>query len=240
MVAIALSQVFINLMSTGDYVAAYSQVGKTATASQDGEVRRYAGGRFRSIVTIGTRRTRQFTLLDVDQDTLDTLESWIGQTVLVRDNRGKRTFGTFFDLNEGDRFTNDRYNVSVSVTEVTYSEDMESEAVPVTYESWSGVFPQGNVTVSGSGTPQARRNDSGTMVQLRGRLYVPTTTQASNTVFAKLPVDHWPASERKISCRYTSGNGILTIASSGDMSFNNSVAPGAEVYLDGLEFSRDA
>ncbi len=122
MVAIELGKTFVNLVSTGALVAAYTGRGRTRAKSQEGSVERFAGGRFRSISTEGVAGSQTFTLRDVSPADLATLEGWIGELVLVRDNRGRRMFGTYYQVNYADRPNENYYDVELNVLEVSYNE----------------------------------------------------------------------------------------------------------------------
>jgi hypothetical protein len=96
MATLQLDRVWVNHLPDGAAVAAYSAVERTRSYSQAGEVRTYAGGRQRSITSAGTAGTFGFTLRLLTSASIDTLVSWIGQTVQVRDARGQRFFGVFY------------------------------------------------------------------------------------------------------------------------------------------------
>ena len=122
MASVTLTRTWVNLVATGEAVSAWTGRDKAREYSREGEVRRYAGGRFRSITAAGTRGQQTFRLRDVSQTDVDTLVSWIGQTVIVRDNRGRRMFGTFFSVPVTDRMDTSYYEVTLTVFEVTYDE----------------------------------------------------------------------------------------------------------------------
>jgi len=94
MATLDLAKLWINLLATGEGISAPS-IGPTSTSGIDGEVRSYAGGRQRFVGREGIagsfdRTLRLLTLAQVEQ-----LESWRGQTVLVRDVNGQAWWGTF-------------------------------------------------------------------------------------------------------------------------------------------------
>lgn len=121
MAAVKLHYTWVTLLSTGQSVKAYTARERTHGREREGEVRRLAGGRFRGIGTLGVRRTQQFTLRDVEQADLDLLESWIGQTVLVRDKRGRRMFGVYWEVSYNDRMSK-YFDVGINLIEVSYEE----------------------------------------------------------------------------------------------------------------------
>lgn len=122
MATLSLGKTFVNLVSTGEAVIAYTGKGRTRAYSTDGDVQRFAGGRFRSISSEGVAGEQTFMLRDVSEDDLATLQSWEGQTVLVRDNRGRRMFGTFYTVGYADGPDPAYYDVTLNVKEVTYNE----------------------------------------------------------------------------------------------------------------------
>ena len=122
MVAVTLDRTYVNLVSTGALVSAYTGVGRTRAYRTDGAVQNFAGGRYRSISVEGLAGQQSFMLRDVSDTDIETLKSWVGQTILVRDNRGRRMFGTFYDVNYSDRMLPGYYDVTLNVTEVSYQE----------------------------------------------------------------------------------------------------------------------
>lgn len=122
MVSINLDRTWVNLVATGAYVAAYTGRGRSRSYKTDGAVQAFAGGRFRSISIEGLSGAQTFVLRDVTDADIETLKSWIGETVLVRDNRGRRMFGAYYDVSYSDRMTEGLYDVTLNVTEVSYQE----------------------------------------------------------------------------------------------------------------------
>lgn len=122
MVAIVLDRTFVNLVATGAVVQAYTGRGRSRSYKTDGAVQAFAGGRYRSIALEGVAGQQTFMLRDVSTADIETLKSWIGETVLVRDNRGRRMFGTYFDVSYNDRMLDGYYDVTLNVVEVSYLE----------------------------------------------------------------------------------------------------------------------
>lgn len=122
MVAITLDRTFVNLVATGAVVSAYTGRGRSRNYKTDGAVQGFAGGRFRSIALEGVAGQQTFMLRDVSAADIETLKSWIGETILVRDNRGRRMFGTYFEVGYNDRMDASYYDVTLNVSEVTYLE----------------------------------------------------------------------------------------------------------------------
>lgn len=122
MVAITLDRTFVNLVATGAVIQAYTGRGRSRNYRTDGAVQAFAGGRYRSIALEGVAGQQTFMLRDVSTADIDTLKSWIGETVLVRDNRGRRMFGTYYEVGYQDRMLDGYYDVTLNVVEVTYNE----------------------------------------------------------------------------------------------------------------------
>jgi len=93
------------------------------TDGKAGEVRHYANGRRRVISRTSRHRTvpLEFDLVD-ERDTLETLRGWCGQVVLYRDPRGRKVYGVFHELDIDENVSTDFASVSLTLTEVTYSE----------------------------------------------------------------------------------------------------------------------
>lgn len=119
MTVLTLDKLWINLHSTGEAVAAYSNDRSTAYANI-GEVKHLAGGRQASVSVVGEAGTYSFTLVDVPTASVDILRGWKGQTVQVRNNRGQLFIGTFFAVppsEVADRLTS--YNVAITLQVVS-------------------------------------------------------------------------------------------------------------------------
>jgi hypothetical protein len=94
MATLLLSKVWVNLVPTGDAVSAPS-IDRTRSYEAKGEVRTYGSGRQRAVTAEGLTASFGFTLRLVTWTQIQTLVSWIGRTVLIRDNRGTAYFAVF-------------------------------------------------------------------------------------------------------------------------------------------------
>ncbi|MFJ8690275.1 hypothetical protein [Micromonospora wenchangensis] len=120
MATLHLKAVWINLMSSGEYVAAPS-ADRKRDLSAEGEVRTYGAGRRRAITSIGRRNTMAFTLRRLTSAQVQRLEQWIGLEVMYRDYRGQRFVGVYFELSYREYKTEvDRYDISLTLTETTW------------------------------------------------------------------------------------------------------------------------
>lgn len=98
MATLTLDRFWVNLMSDGTAVAGYSDPDRTGQVSVPGEVRTYAGGRRRAVSQEGEEVTYSVLLVDLTKSQVETLQSWKGRHVQMRDNRGQRLVGTYFGV----------------------------------------------------------------------------------------------------------------------------------------------
>lgn len=122
MAVLTLTKVWINRLDTGIAVSAQSDVGRTRVHSIDGEVSTWAGGRQRASVAQGERGQFTVTLVMVPLSTVETLRTWVGTPVQIRDARGQKFFGTFFAVPITERREVDLYNVSIALSTLTVTE----------------------------------------------------------------------------------------------------------------------
>lgn len=115
MATLTLDKVWINHLPDGAAVSANSAIGRTLSHEIDGEVRTYAGGRRRAVATVGRMTTFEFVLRSVTTTTIDTLQSWLGETVQVRDARGQLYVGVFFSIDVAEFRVPTLYDVAVSL-----------------------------------------------------------------------------------------------------------------------------
>lgn len=107
---------------TGDFQLFTIQSSVTRSVSQVGEVRRYAGGRYRPVARIGQQKTFQADLPSQGPVQVAWLEAHVGRVMCVRDWTGLKLFAVYFDIvSTGVRGT---YNcdISLALTGVTYTE----------------------------------------------------------------------------------------------------------------------
>ena len=116
--AVTLSTVWINLASTLSNYQSFPQMSTLSVdTNQPGQVRTYAGGRLRLVTTAGVARTAAVT-----RDQINWLQSVVGQTVLVRDDRGRKIWGTFLTPKVTENQHNGNGDVTLTINEITYSE----------------------------------------------------------------------------------------------------------------------
>lgn len=87
------------------------------------EVRRLAGGRHRLIRRAGVARTFTLTLPACDRAQVDWLEAHVGELVCCRDDRGRKVFGTYLQVDVTEFRTDpDLASCAVTLREVYHDE----------------------------------------------------------------------------------------------------------------------
>jgi hypothetical protein len=123
MAVLLLTKLWINLLSTGEAVSAHTQPQRPSVFSLTGEVLSFAGGRQRSVTAEGESGTFSFTLQDVTLAQRDTLRTWFGLNVIVRDHRGQMFTGVFYAANVAERITEPTlYEISITLQTTTTAE----------------------------------------------------------------------------------------------------------------------
>jgi hypothetical protein len=123
MATLTLTAVWVNLVATGQAVSGVSGRGRAESYEYPGEVRTYAGGRRRSITSAGELGSYGVSLFNVPRSTVETLRTWAGQTVQVRDNTGRRFVGVFFKVDVADPPPGlSLWDCSFALNVVTYAE----------------------------------------------------------------------------------------------------------------------
>ena len=120
MAQLTLTKIFVNLMATAVSVSAQSAPARTQEYAAAGDVRTYGGGRQRAVQTQGEAGIYNFQLRQVSAADLLTLRTWMGQTVEVRNHKGERYVGTYFDLKVAEWFADPYYDVDIILKAVTY------------------------------------------------------------------------------------------------------------------------
>lgn len=121
MATLIINVLWINLVSTGDGISAPS-VGPEFESGLNGEVRTYAGGRQRYVGVEGVAGQLERTLRLLTIDEVETLESWCGQTVLVRDYRGQHWWGVYSKIRRHAIKGSDKYDITFTLNIVTQDE----------------------------------------------------------------------------------------------------------------------
>jgi len=119
MATLTLTALWINRLDSGAAITAQSGQRRGQSYDVDGEIKTFAGGRQRSITTAGERGQFPFTLLSISATTVDTLRSWLGLAVQVRDHRGQRWYGAILSVVVAERPEPTLYDATVALRMVT-------------------------------------------------------------------------------------------------------------------------
>lgn len=124
MTVLVLDKLWINRLDTGEAIAAISHPSdRSQQHSRQVTTREYASGRVRAISTgVAVRGDLTWRLVTVSQLTKDTLVSWCGIAVQVRDYRGQRFFGTFDRVDVAEYEQPGLYTAGFSLATITVVE----------------------------------------------------------------------------------------------------------------------
>lgn len=121
MATLTLTQAWVNLLPTGESVSGWTLRNRDWDAEVDGEIHKYAAGRFRAVSEEGTRRSFDFTLVRLTLSQVETLESWLGRTVQVRTHNGLYLVGAFFSVGTTE-YMDGLYAANIAIRSVTQQE----------------------------------------------------------------------------------------------------------------------
>lgn len=121
---VALTTVWLNLGSQPSISQSFPAMSKlTLNTKRPGEARLNANGRTRLILKPAVARTFTLNLPICTRAQIDWLELYVGQLVIVRDDRKRKIACAYFDVpvdeTSGDVDSGD---VTLALTEITYSE----------------------------------------------------------------------------------------------------------------------
>lgn len=119
-----LNKMWLNRMDTGQAIAAASGRERATGYSMEGSVRTYASGRRRAVSTAGLRVQVQRSLVAIDFDTKELLVSWLGSFCQLRDHRGNKWFGVFFEVDVREYMRPDLYAATITLDVVTTEEGL--------------------------------------------------------------------------------------------------------------------
>ena len=126
MTSIAIDAAWFNLASDLTQSITMVLTGASDMTSRPVDVRRYAGGRVRSVTRPGTTKLLSLSFELADRADMYQLEDWLGTTVLYRDPRGRRLWGVFAAVDEGELpgVGEDTVNVNLTFTQTTFDESV--------------------------------------------------------------------------------------------------------------------
>lgn len=124
MTTVALTTVWLNLATDlSDYQSFSYMSGLNVNTMRPGTDREYANGRLRLVLNGSTRRTFQLTLPACTRDQIDWLELHTAELMLVRDDRGRKVWGTYFKMSVSEKSADtDSGDVEIEFKQITHSE----------------------------------------------------------------------------------------------------------------------
>ncbi len=123
MATLYLDKTWVTNHVTGATVAAVRDTDDGDEYSVAARVQTYAGGRQRGITTQGVAGTWSVRLRGVAVADTEKLRTWLGQTVLIRDNRGRKMYGLLSSVPRSTwKEQLDLYDVVVAIQLVTVDE----------------------------------------------------------------------------------------------------------------------
>jgi hypothetical protein len=120
MATLTLTKTFITLVATGTSVSGQTARDRGEKYEIAIDVRTYAGGRSRAVSQVGEVGTYTTTLILVPRATVDTLRSWEGLLVQVRDHKGRQFFGVFNSITVAEYVSRMSWDVTLTLTTVTF------------------------------------------------------------------------------------------------------------------------
>ena len=122
--SVTLRTVWLNLATDlSDYVSFPAMSALSVDPVQPGQVQRLAGGRLRLTLRTGLGQTTQATLPFCDRTQVAWVEGHIGQVVCIRDDRGRKSYGTYLapEIDEWP-YSADYADVALKIEKITYTE----------------------------------------------------------------------------------------------------------------------
>jgi len=120
---VLLEKAWMNLASDLSQSLALWSADWSDNRSVPGDVHTYAGGRRRVVSRAGKMRNLSVTFPVITSAQWETLVGWAGETVLLRDKRGRIVWCVYFSVSVSDRFDG-TYDATVQVSEVTASAEV--------------------------------------------------------------------------------------------------------------------
>ena len=124
MSTVTLGAVFFNAAANlADSMGFGEVVGLGFTKAQQGDVRALANGRIRMGTTSAKRQSYDLEFELLTRTQIDWLVAHVGQLLCVRDDRGRKVYGTYFDVEVTENVARADYgDAALQFTEVTHTE----------------------------------------------------------------------------------------------------------------------
>lgn len=120
MASINLRDVWMHLHSDPTKELRFDIRGSEAhEVAKPGRVSRYANGRRRAVTRRGLDEQLELRLTAVTREQLETINEWLGQTVVVRDPVGRIFTGTYFRAPAEELYPRDLIAVSLTIESIT-------------------------------------------------------------------------------------------------------------------------
>lgn len=122
MASVLLDRVILtDAADLSDSIAFYSD-DRGDSRTRDGAFKTYAGGRVRLVTTPTRTRTLTLRAVDVTPAQVAWLDEHTGTTVLLRDKKGRRVWGSYLSVSEVDRLAQTKQDVALTFVQTTYSD----------------------------------------------------------------------------------------------------------------------
>lgn len=123
MATLILPRVFLNNMASGAVVDVHAAPDRSRSVGVEGAVRTYGNGRRRGVGQVGRAEDLPLRLVNLQTAMVATLEAWTGESVMYRDDRGRRVVGVFWGFDEREyRSDKQRYDVALTLHGVSWDE----------------------------------------------------------------------------------------------------------------------
>lgn len=122
MATLHLDRIWVNRLDTGQGISGYSAIGRQRTKNREGQPVNLASGRIRSMTTGGVGGTFAFGMRALTLSTVEELEDWAGIAVQVRDHRGQRFFGAYYEVATSEFRVPNLYDVAITLRLLTIAE----------------------------------------------------------------------------------------------------------------------
>lgn len=119
-----LAAVFLNLAANpSDRLALYTVTGLQPATEVRADVRSLANGRQRVVRQAGKPRSYSLKVEQLDRAGISWLEQHAGETMCIRDDRGRKFYAAFFAVPvDESTLWNDRGDVDLRISEVSATE----------------------------------------------------------------------------------------------------------------------
>lgn len=123
MASVTLTTGWLHLAASLSTYVTFDVQTVSESANRPVEVKRYAAGRLRSVVQPGVGRSIEIAGMHAARATVDTLRTWVGETVMWRDPMGRKVVGVFANIEVEEVVgVHTRPNISLTLQETTWDE----------------------------------------------------------------------------------------------------------------------